>query len=108
MRIYTGDVAKRLKTYRLDPGECADFAWAVSETGESETEVLRRAILAYIQRVRTGGFAFAPPVDAPSVYTDVESPVSYDEPAEDRPCKHPAGQVDPDAGVCHECGGEVW
>jgi len=101
-RIYTCDVAKRLKTYRLDPGECADFAWAVAETGETETVVLRRAISAYIQRVRAGQIAFAPPVDAPPVYTDVESPVSYDEPA----CRHPAEAVEAnECGICHA---DVW
>ena len=106
--IYTVDVAKRLKTYRLDPGECADFAWAVSETGESETEVLRRAILAYIQAVKAGDVTFAAPVNEPPVYTDVESLPSYDEPPAEKPCRHPVDAVDPDTSICRECGADVW
>lgn len=109
MCIYTGDVAKRLKTYRLDPGECAGFAAAVAETGETETEVLRRAILAYIQRVRTGQDATAAPVAGPPVYTPPERPPTapqwYEEPA-GAPCKHPADRVD-ELNVCHECDTEI-
>jgi hypothetical protein len=106
--IYTGDVGKRLGTYRVDEALIAEALACAAERGETVTDVIIQALQAYIRAHRTGGIAFAAPVGDPSVYTDVESPVSYDEPAEDLPCKHPAGQVDPDAGVCHECGADVW
>jgi len=111
VRIYTGDVAKRLKTYRLEPSECADFAAAVAETGETESDVLRAAIRAYIQRVRTGETAFAPPVAESPVYTPDEAPASYlaaPEEPQAPPCRHPADRVDVDTNVCQDCGEDVW
>ena len=106
-RIYTGDVPKRLKTYRLEPADCTDFAWAVGQTGDTESDVLRAAIRAYIQRVRMGLGADSPPVSAPSVYTHPESPERYEEPPSAPACKHPVASVD-ELGMCHECDTEVW
>lgn len=102
-------MAKRLKTYRLEPDECADFAWAVAETGETESDVLREAIRAYIQRVRTGTVGTVTPVVVPPVYTPVEAPADYEEPIEELempPCKHPAEAVE--AGECGICHADVW
>jgi hypothetical protein len=99
-------VPKRLKTYRLEPDECAEFAWAVAQMGDIESDVLRAAIRAYIQRVRTGVDGSVPPVSEASVYTHPESPERYEEPAEEPPCRHPAEAVE--AGECRACGADVW
>lgn len=104
-------MAKRLKTYRLEPDECAGFAWAVSITGETETDVIRGAIRAYIQAVRGGTDAPVAPVAEMRVYTVPEWPAGDVEALEDEPgrpaCRHPAGLVS-ETGVCGECGEDVW
>ena len=105
--IYTVDVAKRLGTYRVECDLLAAAAAKAAVRGESVTDVIVRALCAYIRDSQPAGNVSAPSVAAPSVYTDVESPVSYDEPAETRPCKQPVGQVDPDTGMC-ACGADVW
>ena len=101
-RIYTCDVVKRLGTYRVERDVLADAASVAAERGETVTDVLVRALEAYIRAHRTGGIASAAPVNEPPVYTDVESPVSYDEPA----CRHPADAVEAnECGICHA---DVW
>ena len=104
--IYTGDVVKRLGTYRVDCDLLASAAVCAAERGETVTDVLVRALEAYIRGAGTGEIGSAPPVAAPSVYTPVESPERYDEPANDLPCRHPADAVD--GTECRACGTEVW
>jgi hypothetical protein len=95
-------------TYRAD-GDLIDTAVAcAAERGETVTNVIIDALQAYIRGAGTGEVASAPPADAPPVYTPLESPERYEEPREVPPCRHPAGQVDPDAGVCRECGADVF
>ena len=106
--IYTCDVPKRLGTYRVDCDLLAAVAVRAAERGETVTDVIIQRFHAYIRGASTGDVASMPPVDAPPVYTDVEYPASYEAPPKVPPCKHPADRVDPDAGVCHECGAEVW
>ena len=99
--IYTCDVPKRLGTYRVDRGLLAEVAARAAERGETVTDVLVRALEAYIRGASRGETASAPPVDAPPVYTDVEYPVSHE-----ASCRHPAECVE--AGECRNCGAEVW
>ena len=106
-RIYTVDVGKRLGTYRVDEDLLAAALVRATERGETVTDVIIRALCAYIRDSQPAGIVSAPPVAASLVYTDVESPVSYDEPAAAPSCKHPVGQVDPDTSIC-SCGADVW
>ena len=108
MRIYTVDVAKRLGTYRVDEDLLAAVAARAAERGETVTDLIIQRFQAYIRDDVTAEIAVAPPVDEPPVYTDVESPVSYDEPAAKKPCRHPVDAVDPDTSICRECGADVW
>ena len=107
-RIYSGDVAKRLGTYRVECDLLAAAAVKAAERGETVTDVLVRALCVYIRDSQPAGNVPVLPVAAPSVYTDVESPVSYDEPAAKKPCRHPVDAVDPDTSICRECGADVW
>lgn len=104
--IYTVDVAKRLGTYRVEVDLLAAAAAKAAVRGETVTDVLVRALCAYIRDSQPAGNVSAPSIVASSVYTDVESPVSYDEPAEDPPCRHPADAVEAnECGICHA---NVW
>lgn len=107
--IYTGDVGKRLGTYRVDRELLAAAAVCAAERGETVTDVIVGGLHAYIRRCRGGEITSAPPVNDSPVYTDREWPGSYDEPPAEpavNNCKHPADQVE--AGECRSCGADVW
>ena len=106
--IYTGDVVKRLGTYRVDCDLLASAAVCAAERGETVTNVIVNALQAYIRACKGGEIVSEAPVAAPPVYTPPETPAGYKEPSVDPPCRHPADQVDPDAGVCRACGADVW
>ena len=109
VRIYTGDVAKRLGTYRAE-SDLIDAAVAkAAQRGETVTDLIVERLQAYIRDDWTGQAPFAAPVTVPPVYTPVEAPPAYVEPPEELeapPCKHPAERVE--AGECGICHADVW
>jgi hypothetical protein len=96
-RIYCVDVAKRMGTYRVEEELLAAAAAAAAERGDTVTDVLKRALRAYI---RAGETAALPPAAEVSVYTPSE-------PSPSPGCRHPSLAVD-EFGMCHECDTEVW
>lgn len=105
--MYTGDVRKQPATYRIPPDLLAAVTSEAAERGETVTEVVIRSMEAYIQRGETAGIAPAAPVAAVAVHTVPEWPADEVELPKEPPCRHPVASVS-DAGVCGECGEDVW
>lgn len=113
-RPLTADGRRRLVTARVNDGQWAAIEDARGQIPRSAwVEAAINAYLSPIIRELSGAPDPSPvPVygyagDAGSAGTDADSVYGNDE-AERPPCRHPADQVDPDAGVCHECGTDVW
>ena len=113
-RPKTADGRRRLVSARV-----SDPQWAAIEAARGQTPRsawVEAAINAYLSPVirELSGAPDASPVpvygyggDAGGAGTDADSVYGNEEP--ERPsCRHPADQVDPDIGVCHECGADVW
>ena len=92
----------------MDGDLLSAVAAKTAERGETVTDMIVSALRAYIRDDEAAGTVSAPSVSEPPVYTPVESPARYEEPPGQPACKHPAGSVDLDAGVCRECGTDVW
>ena len=113
-RPLTADGRRRLVTARVNERQWAAIEDARGQIPRSAwVEAAINAYLSPVVRELFGGLDVPPvPVygyagDAGDVPADADSVYGNDEP--DRPpCRHPADQVDPDAGLCHECGAEVW
>ena len=113
-RPLTADGRRRLVTARVNERQ-----WAAIEDARGQiprSAWVEAAINAYLSPV-IRELSGAPPASPVPVYgymgdagggaVDADSVYGNDEP-ERPPCRPPADQVDPDAGVCHECGAEVW
>lgn len=107
---------KKIITYRVDEDEYATAAALAVSRGETITDMLTRAVRAFVRGESIeeavmrwpGAPEPAVPVQAPlAPYTPVEVPASYEEAPERPACRHPAASVS-DAGVCGECGEDVW
>ena len=105
-RMYTADVAKPSATYRLDRDLLATVRVLAAECGDTVTDAVTWGLRAYIRSKEAPLIEPTAPVAAPTVHTPYEAPAAYAEVPERRPCRHPADRVD--AGVCQECGEDVW
>lgn len=81
--------------------------------GKPRSEWVEAAINAYlspvIRELADGPAASPVPVYGYAEESGrAESVYGNDEPGREPPCRHPADQVDPDAGLCHACGADVW
>jgi hypothetical protein len=113
-RPLTADGRRKLVSARVSEAQFA--AIEAARGGMPRSEWVEAAINAYLSPVvrELFGALDAPPIpvygntgDAGHAGTDADSVYGNDEP-ERPPCRHPADQVDPDAGVCHGCGADVW
>ena len=102
--MYTGDVGKRLASYRVDGDLLAAVTTEAAERGETVTDVVIRAFQAYIRNDGAPEMASAPPVAAPPVHT---APERYEDPPPAPACKHPVASVN-EFSVCRDCGADVW
>ena len=109
--MYTGDVRKRLASYRIPEDLLAAATIKAAECGETVTDAVIRGLEAYVQGSEAAVVASTAPVSAVTVHTEPEvSPwaaEASEELPETSPCPHPAGSVR-DTGVCHDCGEDVW
>ena len=102
--MYTGDVGKRLASYRVDEDLLAAVTAKAAERGETVTDVVIRAFQVYIRDDGAAPVPSAPPVAALPVHT---VPERYQEPPQAPACKHPVASVN-EFSVCRECGEDVW
>jgi hypothetical protein len=109
--MYTGDVGKRLASYRVDRDLLAAVTAKAAERGETVTDVVIQRFQAYIRDDEEPSVPSAPPVVATSVHTGNEWPESYEESPEEpaaNNCKHPTDRIDVDTSVCRDCHADVW
>ena len=103
--MYTGDVGKRLASYRVDRDLLAAVTAKAAERGETVTDVVIQRFEAYIRDDEEPAIPSAPPVAVTSVHTGNEWPGSYEESPEEpaaNNCKHPAEAVEAnECGICH-------
>ncbi len=90
-----------LKTYRCDKALVSAVSAQARARGETVTDVIERAFLAYIQGETPAQSVYTAPVPPPQVAEEAIVPLEGG-----RACRHPAAAVEDN--VCRECGEDVW
>lgn len=90
----------------MDEELYAAVAAKAAERDETVTDVIIRALQAYIRDDRTAPVAPVLLLATSPVYTPVVMLPLDEEPPGKQPCRHPAASVDA-LNICRECGTEI-